>query len=67
MNYKEILEDTKVLSYEVKQLILQFESGELTITQFHNKRYYFRKKGDIKKVIELTIAFEIYQGLCDEE
>ena len=60
--YKELLLNQPILSANVNRLVSEMSTGVLTSSQFHNKKAYAKRSGDLLSVLELVIAWEIYKG-----
>ena len=67
MNYKELLAFQPVLTQQVMVIIEGLSSGSITKDQFHNRKSYAKKKGNLTKVLELSIAWEIFTTVLEKE
>lgn len=66
-NYKELLSFQPMLDADIINMIEGLQEGSITKEQLHNRKSYAKGKGsNLLKVLKCSIAFEIYQGLCDE-
>ena len=59
MDYKNILAYQPILTTKVITLVEALQCGSLTKEQFHNRKAYAKRKGDLTLVLEYSIAFEI--------
>lgn len=59
--YKEKLAFTSIIDSDVIDLINKLTSGEMTRTQYHSKKKYHKNNNDIKWVLKLSTAWEIYK------
>lgn len=55
------METRSLLSVECSRILEDLISGKLDIKSFHSKRWYARKHKNIKSVIDLSTAWEIYK------
>jgi hypothetical protein len=60
MNYKELLAFKPVLTDQVIFVLEGLLSGRITREQFHNRKSYARKTGNLTKVLDYSIAWEIF-------
>ena len=63
MGYKELLAFQPMINTNVIAIVTSLQDKSLTKTNFHNKKAYAKRKGDLVSVLEYTIAFEIYNSL----
>lgn len=59
MDYKKILQSQHILNYNIITIVEGLQNGSMTKTQFHNKKAYARRSGDLLCLVECAIAFEI--------
>lgn len=59
--YKDKLAYQPILSANVISLVQQLQDKSLTNSQYHNKKAYCKRTGNILGLVELTIAWEISQ------
>lgn len=59
--YKDKLAYQPILSANVISLVTQLQEKTLTKLQYHNKKAYCKRKGNLLGLVELTIAWEICQ------
>ncbi|CAM0047785.1 hypothetical protein VPH184E373B_0124 [Vibrio phage 184E37-3b] len=67
MNYKELLAFQPVLTQQVMTVLEGLSTGELSKDQFHNRKSYAKKRGNLIKVLEYSIAWEIYTTILEKE
>lgn len=60
--YKDKLAYQPILSANVISLITQLQDKSLTNLQYHNKKAYCKRTGNLLGLVELTIAWEISQA-----
>ena len=60
--YKDKLAYQPILSANVITLVTQLQEKTLTTLQYHNKKAYCKRKGNLLGLVELTIAWEISQS-----
>lgn len=58
-DYKSKLSFQPILSTNTISIIEALQDGSLTKEQFHNRKAYYKRKGNLITVLEFTIAFEI--------
>ena len=67
--YKDKLAYQPILSANVISLIKQLQENTLTNLQYHNKKAYCKRKGNLLGLVELTIAWEVtninLKGVCN--
>lgn len=63
MNYKELLAFQPMLNTNVIAIVTALQDKSLTKANFHNKKAYAKRKGNLVSVLEYTIAFEIYNSM----
>lgn len=61
MKFLNKLHHQSILSAYTFECLQYLIDGKMSIKQYHNKKSYYKRKGDIIKVIELTVAYEIYK------
>jgi len=59
--YKDKLAYQPILSANVISLIEQLQDKTLTNLQYHNKKAYCKRQGNLLGLVELTIAWEVSQ------
>lgn len=64
--YKDKLTYQPILSANVISLIVQLQDKSLTNLQYHNRKAYCKRTGNLLGLVELTIAWEISQ-VCGRE
>lgn len=55
------IEHQSLKSAFVVEWLMYLKSDDKSMKKFHNAKAYYKKKKDIIKVLELTIAYEIYK------
>ena len=65
-NYKELLSFQPMLDSDIISIVEGLQDGSITKEQLHNRKSYAKSRGKLLKVLKCSIAFEIYQGLCNE-
>lgn len=60
-NFKNELNNQQILSPNVERLLKDLSAGTLSSCQFHNKKAYAKRSGDVIGLVELTVAFELYK------
>lgn len=60
MNYQKILSFQPILNPNTINLIEALCDGKLTKDQFHNRKSYARRTNNIVKVLEYSVAWEIF-------
>ena len=55
------LEHQSIKSAFVVEWLDYFNSEGMSMKKFHNAKAYYKRKGDVVKVVELAIAFELYK------
>lgn len=66
LEYKELLKFQPVITPATVLLVDSLLKGTVTLKQFHNKKAHAKRTNNLMKVIELSVAFEIYQMLKAE-
>ncbi len=61
------LEHQSIKSAFVVEWLDYFNSAGMSMKKFHNAKAYYKRKGDVVKVLELAIAFELYKFCKDSE
>ena len=61
MNILNKLDHQSIKSPFVVEWVEYLTCEGMSIKKFHNAKSYYKRKGDITKVIELAIAYEIYK------
>ena len=62
--YKTKLNSKIILSDNVISLIEGLKDGSISSTSFHNRKAYAKKTDKLLPLVELTIAWEIYNNNC---
>lgn len=60
--YKDKLAYQPILSANVISLITKLQDKTLTNLQYHNKKAYCKRTGNLLGLVELTIAWEVSQS-----
>ena len=64
--YKTKLNSKIILSGKVISFVEALSDGSMTQLQFHNKKAYSKRVDNLLTLIELTIAWEIFQSNTKE-
>lgn len=67
MNYKEYLVYQPVLTPSVISIVEKLKSGEITSDMFHNRKYYAKKTENLVRVLEYSIAWEIFNMIKESK
>lgn len=58
-DYRSKLSFQPILSTNTVSIIEALQEGSLTKEQFHNRKAYYKRKGDLVTVLEFAVAFEV--------
>lgn len=58
-DYRSKLSFQPILSTNTVSIIEALQEGSLTKEQFHNRKAYYKRKGDLVTVLEFSVAFEV--------
>lgn len=58
-DYKQTLEHQPILTAKIITLVTALQDKSLTKGQFHNRKAYAKRTGNLLTLLEYTIAFEI--------
>lgn len=60
MNYEKLLDYQPMLNPEIRKLVVDLQSGVITKEQLHSRKAYAKRNKKLLKVIEYSIAFDIF-------
>ncbi|AUR91538.1 hypothetical protein NVP1161O_096 [Vibrio phage 1.161.O._10N.261.48.C5] len=61
MSILDKIEHQSIKSAFVVEWVDYLNSEGMSIKKFHNAKAYYKRKGDVVKILELAIAFEIHK------
>ncbi|ALM62196.1 hypothetical protein AXI64_gp204 [Vibrio phage qdvp001] len=65
-DYKSLLSFQPILNQKVITIVEALQDGSLTKEQFHNRKAYAKRSGNLQSVLEYSIAFEIVNMLGED-
>lgn len=65
-DYKQLLAYQPVLTNNIIKIVVALQDNSLSNQQFHNRKAYAKRKGNLLSVIEYSIAKEIVNYLEKE-